>query len=80
MPCRLSVIKMLAKSGQLQSGPALEQELSHIVPLFPKGAPVWYSKFDTKAQQLINAAVKGQVSPSSALQQLSSYAQTLASS
>jgi multiple sugar transport system substrate-binding protein len=80
LPCRLSVIKMLATSGKLQSGPALEQELSHIVSLFPKGAPVWYSKFDTKAQQLINSAVKGQTTPSSALQQLASYAQSLASS
>lgn len=80
LPCRLTVIKTLAKTGKLQSGKALEQELAHIVPLFPQGAPVWYSKFDSKAQQLINAAVKGQMSPSSALQQLSSYTSSLASS
>lgn len=80
LPCRLTVIKTLAKSGKLQSGKALEQELAHIVPLFPQGAPVWYSKFDSKAQQLINAAVKGQMTPSSALQQLSSYTSSLASS
>jgi multiple sugar transport system substrate-binding protein len=79
LPCRLSVIKSLSKEGKLQSGPALEQELSHIVSLFPQGAPVWYSKFDSRAQQLINAAVKGQMSPSSALQQLQSYTATLAS-
>jgi multiple sugar transport system substrate-binding protein len=79
LPCRVSVIKTLAKEGKLQGGPAIEQELSHIVPLFPQGAPVWYSKFDTKAQQLINAAVKGEMSPSSALQQLTSYTNSVAS-
>jgi hypothetical protein len=79
LPCRVSVIKTLAKEGKLQGGPAIEQELSHIVALFPQGAPVWYSKFDTKAQQLINAAVKGEMSPSSALQQLTSYTNSVAS-
>jgi multiple sugar transport system substrate-binding protein len=79
LPCRVSVIKTLAKDGKLQGGPAITQELNHIVPLFPQGAPVWYSKFDSKAQQLINAAVKGEMSPSSALQQLQSYTNSVAS-
>ena len=79
LPCRVSVIKTLAKEGKLQGGPAITQELNHIVPLFPQGAPVWYSKFDSKAQQLINAAVKGEMSPSSALQQLQSYTNSIAS-
>lgn len=79
LPCRLSVIKALSKEGKLQGGPAVPQELDHIVPLFPQGAPKWYSKFDTKAQQLINAAVKGEMSPSSALQQLASYTNGVAS-
>lgn len=79
LPCRLSVIKMLSKSGKLEDGPVLQAELSHIVPLFPQGAPVWYSKFDTRAQQLINAAAKGEMSPSQALSQLSSYTSSLAS-
>jgi multiple sugar transport system substrate-binding protein len=79
LPCRLSVIKTLSKEGKLQGGPAVPAELSHIVPLFPQGAPQWYSKFDTKAQQLINAAVKGEMSPSSALSQLQSYTNSVAS-
>jgi multiple sugar transport system substrate-binding protein len=72
LPCRLSVIRTLARSGKLQGGSAIVQELSHIVPLFPEGAPSWYSKFDTDAQGLINAAVEGKMSPSQALKQLSS--------
>jgi multiple sugar transport system substrate-binding protein len=79
LPCRVSVIQTLSKQGKLQGGPAVVGELSHIVPLFPQGAPQWYSKFDTKAQQLINAAVKGEMSPSSALQQLASYTNSVAS-
>lgn len=79
LPCRVSVIDKLAKEGKLQGGPAVPAELNHIVPLFPQGAPTWYSKFDTKAQQLINAAVKGEMSPSSALQQLASYTNSVAS-
>ncbi len=79
LPCRLTVIKTLSKDGKLQGGPAVAGELSHIVPLFPQGAPQWYSKFDTKAQQLINAAVKGEMSPSSALSQLQSYTNSVAS-
>jgi multiple sugar transport system substrate-binding protein len=80
LPCRLSSIRSLAKSGKLQSGAALEAELKHVVRLFPEGAPMWYSEFDTKAQQLINAAVKGEMSPASALHQLSTYTASLASS
>jgi multiple sugar transport system substrate-binding protein len=79
LPCRLSAIKDLVGAGKLQSGSVLEGELNHIAPLFPQGAPIWYSKFDTRAQQLINAAVKGGISPSQALQQLSSYTSGLAS-
>jgi multiple sugar transport system substrate-binding protein len=79
LPCRVSVLKTLAQDGKLQGGPPITEQLNHIVPLFPQGAPVWYSKFDTKAQQLINAAVKGEMSPTSALQQLSSYTNSVAS-
>jgi multiple sugar transport system substrate-binding protein len=78
LPCRVSVIHSLVKQGKLESGSVLESELNHVVRLFPQGAPSWYSQFDSKAQQLINAAVKGEMSPSSALQQLSSYTSSLA--
>jgi multiple sugar transport system substrate-binding protein len=80
LPCESTAINQLVKEGKLNSGKVLEAELNHIVPLFPQGAPPWYSKFDTRAQQLINAAVKGGMSPSQALQQLQSYTSTLASS
>lgn len=80
LPCSKTAFSMLVKSGKLESGAVLQQELSHIVPLFPDGAPVWYSKFDTEAQQLINAAVEGHMSPRSALSQLASYTSSVDSS
>jgi len=80
LPCRLSVIHTLVHSGKLEGGSAITQELDHIVPLFPEGAPAWYAKFDTDAQGLINAAVEGKMSPSQALKQLSSDTVTFANS
>ncbi|MGN6380853.1 MAG: ABC transporter substrate-binding protein [Gaiellales bacterium] len=70
LPCGVSTIKQLVASGQLQGGDVLNQELSHVKPLFPQGAPIWYSQFSSDAQGLLNAAVKGQMSISSALNQL----------
>ena len=48
----------------------LNQELPHVGPLFPQGAPIWYSQFSSDAQGLLNAAVKGQMSVADALNQL----------
>ena len=70
LPCGASTIKQMVASGQLQGGDVMNQELSHVVPLFPQGAPIWYSQFSSDAQGLLNAAVKGQMSISSALNQL----------
>ena len=64
LPCGSSVIKQLAASGQLAGGKVLAQELKLVKPLFPQGAPVWYSQFSSDAQGLLNAAVKGQMSVS----------------
>jgi multiple sugar transport system substrate-binding protein len=75
LPCGASVIKQLAASGQLAGGKVLAQELKLVKPLFPQGAPVWYSQFSSDAQGLINAAVKGQTSVGDALSQLASKAE-----
>jgi len=77
LPCRRSAVRALGQSGALQGGAVLEKEIAHIEPLFPGGAPQWYSKFSSKAQGLLNAAAKGDVSVGDALQQLASYATEL---
>ena len=61
-------------TGQLQGGDVLNQELSHVGPLFQAGAPIWYSQFSADAQGLNNAAVKGQMSVQDALNQLAAKA------
>jgi len=79
LPCGSSVIKQLSTSGQLAGGKVLGQELKLVKPLFPQGAPIWYSQFSADAQGLLNAAVKGQMSISGALSQLASKATAHAS-
>jgi multiple sugar transport system substrate-binding protein len=78
LPCRSSVVDDMAKSGELGGGKVLSEELQHLVPLFPQGAPTWYSQFSSAAQGLLNAAVKGSTSVESALQQLAAKATQLA--
>ena len=79
LPCGTSVIEKLAASGQLAGGNVLAKELKLVKPLFPQGAPVWYSQFSADAQGLLNAAVKGQMSVGDALSQLASKATAHAS-
>ena len=74
LPCGASVIKQLAASGELPGGNVLARELKLVKPLFPQGAPVWYSQFSSDAQGLLNSAVKGQMSVGDALSQLASKA------
>jgi multiple sugar transport system substrate-binding protein len=74
LPCGASVIKKLAGTGKLAGGNVLAQELKLVKPLFPQGAPIWYSAFSSDAQGLVNAAVKGQMSVSDALSQLAQKA------
>jgi len=76
LPCGASAIKQLADSGELQGGDVLNAELPHVSPLFSAGAPIWYSQFSSDAQGLLNAAVKGQMSVSDALDQLASKAES----
>jgi multiple sugar transport system substrate-binding protein len=78
LPCSSAVLNKLAASGKLDGGKVLAQEVTHLVPLFPAGAPVWYSQFSSEAQGLLNAAVKGQMSVGEALKQLAAKSKSLA--
>lgn len=78
LPCGESGLQALTKSGDLQGGEVLSEAVKLLVPLFPNGAPPWYSSFSTKAQGLINAAVKGDMSVDDALSELQSATEELA--
>jgi multiple sugar transport system substrate-binding protein len=79
LPCGTSGLQALADSGDLQGGKVFSEAVDHLVPLFPNGAPPWYAAFSTKAQGLINSAVKGDISVDDALSQLQSATEDLAS-
>ncbi len=74
LPCGASVLKQLSDSGQLSGGDILTQQVAKVVPLFPQGAPIWYSQFSSDAQGLLNSAVKGEISVQDALNQLADRA------
>lgn len=79
LPCSGTALASLSKSGDLQGGPVVAEAVTHVTPLFPNGAPPWYSAFSAKAQGLINSAVKGDISVDSALTQLSDATKQIAS-
>src|SRR6185437_5952156 len=74
LACGTSTIKQMVASGQLQGCDVLNEELTHVGPLFQAGAPIWYTKFSADAQGLANADVKGQMSVQDALTQLADKA------
>ncbi len=79
LPCSTDAVKTLVDQGKLAGGDAINQELQHVAPLFPQGAPPWYGDFSTKAAALINAAASGGMSVQDALNQLAQEAQKLQS-
>jgi multiple sugar transport system substrate-binding protein len=79
LPCSAAAVQTLVDKGKLVGGDAINQQLQHVAPLFPQGAPPWYTDFSTKAAGLINAAASGDLSVQDALNQLASEAQKLQS-
>ena len=80
LPCTQSGLDKLSESGKLQGGEVVREEFDHIKPLFPSGAPTWYSQFSSEAQGLLNAAFKGEISAQEALDRLADKANELADS
>jgi multiple sugar transport system substrate-binding protein len=78
LPCRSSVVSDMAAKGEIEGGNVVSEQFKHVQPLFPQGAPKWYSKFSSEAQGLLNSAVKGNTSVGDALKQLSDKAKELA--
>ncbi len=59
LPCGASTVKQMVDTGQLQGGDVLNQELSHVGPLFQAGAPIWYAQFSADAQGLLQRGRQG---------------------
>ena len=80
LPCGKTALDQLADDGELLGGEVIAEEVNYIKPLFPGGAPTWYSQFSSEAQGLLNAAWKGDISAQDALDQLADKATELAQS
>lgn len=80
LPCGKAAFDQLSKSGELDGGNIVTEELAQVKPLFPQGAPTWYSQFSSEAQGLLNAAFKGDITVQEALNQLAKRATELAQS
>lgn len=59
LPNRLSVLEELNEEGNLSGGDTLLKVLKHDEPLFPEGAPPWYSEFSTDVSTTMNQIAKG---------------------
>lgn len=80
LPCGKAAFDQLAKSGELEGGEVVTEQLAQVKPLFAQGAPTWYSQFSSEAQGLLNAAFKGDITVQEALDQLAERAAELAQS
>ena len=80
LPCGKQALDQLAADKQLAGGDVVSQQFDHIQPLFPQGAPTWYSQFSSEAQGLLNAAFKGDMTAQEALDQLADRANEIAQS
>lgn len=78
LPCGKTALDELTQAGELEDGKVVSEQFDRVEPLFPEGAPVWYSQFTTEAQGLLNAAFTGNLEPQDALDKLAAKAEELA--
>ena len=64
-------------AGKLAGGDVLLQELNYVSPLFPYGAPDWYSAFSTEVSSDINAAAKGNLTVDQAIKKMADKMRSL---
>jgi multiple sugar transport system substrate-binding protein len=77
LPCRQGVLSTLQEEGKLAGGDVLVEELNYVSPLFPGGAPTWYSQFSTEASSLINSAAKGDITVDQAIKEMADTMRSL---
>lgn len=77
LPCGKTALDELTEAGELEDGAVVSEQFDLVEPLFPEGAPAWYSQFTTEAQGLLNAAFTGNLEPQDALDKLAAKAEEL---
>ena len=70
LPCNKTVLQQLVDQKKVIGGQVLLDEQQYLAPLFPEGAPDWYSKFSTEVTSDINAAAKGSLTVDQAIKKM----------
>lgn len=78
LPSHLSAVEKLASGGKLIGGTELAALLKTSKPVFPEGAPAWYSKFSNAVYTHLHAAAAGSESVEQAIKAISDTADELA--
>ncbi|EXG82973.1 ABC transporter substrate-binding protein [Cryptosporangium arvum] len=77
LPSHLSAVEKLASDGKLIGGTELAALLKTSKPVFPEGAPAWYSKFSNAVYTHLHAAAAGSESVEQAVKAMSDTANDL---
>ena len=77
LPSHLSAVEKLATGGKLIGGTELAALLKTSKPVFPEGAPAWYSKFSNAVYTHLHAAAAGSESVEQAIKAISDTANDL---
>jgi multiple sugar transport system substrate-binding protein len=80
IPSRLSVVKKMSTSGNLDGGEELTTMLKTAKPVFPGGAPTYYPKFSNAVYTNLHAAATGSMTAAAAIKAISDTANQLAQS
>ena len=80
LPCRQGVLSTLAAGRQARGRGRAARGANYVSPLFPDGAPTWYSQFSTEASSLINSAAKGDITVDDAIKQMADTMRSLSGS
>ncbi|GAA0234506.1 ABC transporter substrate-binding protein [Cryptosporangium japonicum] len=77
LPSHLSAVEKLASDGKLIGGTELAALLKTSKPVFPEGAPAWYSKFSNAVYTHLHAAAAGSETVEQAIKAMSDTADDL---
>ncbi|MFI5959169.1 extracellular solute-binding protein [Cryptosporangium sp. NPDC051539] len=77
LPSHLSAVEKLATGGKLIGGDQLAALLKTSKPVFPEGAPAWYSKFSNAVYTHLHAAAAGSETVEQAVKAMSDTANDL---
>jgi multiple sugar transport system substrate-binding protein len=77
LTCRSSVMDTLISENKVMGGQVLLDEAKLLAPLFPGGAPPWYSQFGIEAANIINAVAQGDMTVEQGVNDLAAKVETM---